>query len=199
MPDDVHENIHTEFMATFADLARDMGMDRKREIRVFGAARRRSTSNDSSKEPDNGMSPKRARLFRQWPTLALEIGFSQSLPSLRSNARWWLQKSNNITGKVNIVLIFCVRKSRKLVYLEQWEMTTPPPSQRRTRSSAPNIESAEAVPVPACVKEIDITATEATGQPLVLGFEKLFLRPPVGQEGDFIFYTEDLVDLSEGL
>ena len=78
-------------------------------------------------------------------------------------------------------------------------MTTPPPSQRRTRSSAPNIESAEAVPVPACVKEIDITATEATGQPLVLGFEKLFVRPPVGQEGDFIFYTEDLVDLSEGI
>ncbi|WEW59049.1 hypothetical protein PRK78_004517 [Emydomyces testavorans] len=117
-----------------------------------------------------------------WPTLVVETGYSESGPKLSEDAAWWLNESN---GDVQIVITIKIeRKSRKLI-LDRWERVA-----RLTRRN----------PVRnAIVQRVTVYPTQerparVVGGPLILPFSKIFLRNPVGQEGDFTFSDNELIE-----
>ncbi|KAK0655478.1 hypothetical protein B0T16DRAFT_341660 [Cercophora newfieldiana] len=113
----------------------------------------------------------------KWPTLVVESGYSQTLPELRRDMRWWFQASNH---DVKIVILVKFDNQQHHILLEKWEE--------------------EETINPVMRQSITITRDETTNPvsynvtrgPLVLGFRLLYLRDPGPQERDFVFSIQDL-------
>jgi len=135
-------------------------------------------------EADSSFRPLSTRpLSTDWPTLVVEHGVSQSLKGLRGDASWWLTSSN---GQVKNVLLFSISEKNRKIQIEQWEMSAGPDEQITGGKQDPDQMR------PECVKEIEISETDAAGAVLKLSFATLFLREPVTGEKNICFETEDL-------
>ena len=64
----------------------------------------------------------------QWPSVAIEVGYSQTLKSLRMDAEWWLLNSG---GKTNFVITIKIKRNPFSMHIECWKMI--PTSRRQTR------------------------------------------------------------------
>ena len=128
------------------------------------------------------------RVAKDWPTLVFEAGISESLRRLRMDAAWWLMNSK---GDVNIVIVISLHRAQATIQIEKWELG---PVRIRTRSEQP---------VPTKTQEIIISTDHFDGAPLVLEFQKIFLRPAILPERDFTFSAQELsiwaADIWEGL
>ncbi|KAG0135874.1 hypothetical protein HOY82DRAFT_628697 [Tuber indicum] len=210
MPGAAHEMANGSLAIAFWIKAHAMGVNQA--LGPINSKRFRGIG--GQKEADAAVKPLLYRpLETDWPTLVIECGVTESLKHLRAVAHWWLEKSMR---DVKIVLLVSVSKAARTIHLEQWEMFTVQ-SQLSTRSSshppiikptkirtvnivgpvpAPVIPqpavSAPAGPVPA--GPVPAPAPVATGGPLTLNFDKIFLRQPLAAqgEGDIIFTTQDL-------
>jgi len=134
------------------------------------------------KEADSTFKPMCRIREEDWPTIVFECGLSESLERLRVDSRWWLENSTD----VKIALLFSISRADKGIHLEQWEMLT-----------APDLHATGAHHNPLTTRltktnEIDIVAGVASGAPLTLDFEKVFLRPRVLGEGDIVFSAQEL-------
>lgn len=67
---------------------------------------------------DSGLKPETRVLESAWPSLMVEVGYSQSLPSLRCAARLWLVHS---AGQTRIVTIVKVSADKSKLHVEHWE------------------------------------------------------------------------------
>jgi hypothetical protein len=184
MPDPSHDLVANEFIVTLREIARFQMNVPREDVRLPGSTTYHG--NNCSKQADTSIIPSSRSPLTDWPTLVVEAGLSETLPQLRRDARWWLENSRVSTGKVRIVILFSIQRQPKQIILEQWEMVrTQPLVTRSARSERPQ-----------CVHAITITPTAAQGAPLVLAFEKVFLRTPQPPEADITFDERFLCSLA---
>lgn len=143
-----------------------------------------SGSEGSSGEGDSAGGPIPERDGQAFPTLVIEAGYSQSLPSLRQKAHWWFDISNH---DVKIVILAKLHLRQREITLERWEER-----QRGARAGATTTRHASAW-VASCHQTITITESSANPQEyrvasgdLVLSFRLLFLRDPLPGEDDVV-------------
>jgi hypothetical protein len=88
---------------------------------------------------------------------------------------------------VRIALLASIRKESCSILIEKWELGPAPPIRPGPviRASASN-----SVEEPVCMQIIEVTRTGTTGGPLILEFDKIFLRPPNPPENNLIFSVE---------
>jgi hypothetical protein len=150
------------------------------ELHPVGATRFHGRK--SSKEGDSSYRPYSFRPnSTDWPTIVIEAGATESLNRLRSDADWWLTRSR---GNVNVVIIISTNRAQSTLLIEKWELS--PRTERLL-----TLESTQRTPTKMQIITIDSTNT-ATGGPLVLEFDKIFLRPAVPPESDITFTAQDL-------
>ena len=116
------------------------------------------TPGKRSKEADGAMMPK-TRPPSGWPSLVFEVGYSESLPALLCDARWWLVNSG---GETRMVVIIRVTGNPRSLHVETWEMVpnpnvVPTPSRRSTRQTPAT--------VPGCTQVVDIDAAATIRPP----------------------------------
>ena len=119
---------------------------------------------------------------RLWPTVVFEAGISESLERMRVDSRWWLENS---LGEVKIVILISISKSERKLHIEQWEMPAVL-NQRVTRAHPHPVGTVTKI------NEVDIIGGIATGAPVTLDFEKIFLRPPGPGEGNIVYTAQYL-------
>jgi hypothetical protein len=153
-------------------------------------------ADDSSKEADSAYRPRSFRPNKtDWPTIVFESGVSESLSQLRFDAGWWLRKSG---GAVKIVIIISVERAPQTLQIEKWELTPMSGSRPSTRafSTAVNIPP---LLIPTKTQEITIVQDTIAGAPLVLEFDKIFLRPAVPPETDITLTAQELSTWAAGI
>ena len=185
MPSVVHKTAYCLLSEDFRFKLQAMEVPR-RDLVPIGSARYQGSRSD--KEPDAGYKPMPGRgSGSDWPTIVFEVGLSESLSQLRTDAAWWLINSG---GQVMIALIISLKPAPSVIHIEKWELDF---AQRPiTRAVANNAQQPPHVPI--CVQAIDIDHNTVTGAPLVLEFQKIFLRAPIPPELDVVFTAQDLTD-----
>ena len=134
-----------------------------------------------SKEPDLTLRPAtRARANNRWPSVVIEVGYSEKLPQLRLNAQWWLI---NLASQTRCVIVIHVARNPNRLHLECWSMAPP---QRITRHTPPL--------VPRCEQEFGIDSAgpiTTTHAQLTIPYTSVFDLPhPAG--ADIIFTLAEL-------
>jgi hypothetical protein len=151
---------------------------------------------NSSKEADSAYRPRSFRPNKNdWPTIVFESGVSETLRHLRSVARWWLTKSG---GAVKIVIIISVNRIQSTLPIEKWELS-PMTGRRLSTRAFPNAHNIPRPLIPTKIQEITIVSNTVTGAPLVLEFDKIFLRPAVLPETDITFTAQQLSTWASGI
>ena len=166
---------------------------------------------NKAKQPDQCFYPGSRRpvfsQFQGYPTLVVETGVTESLPRLRGDALWWFANSQ---GDTRMVLIMSVRRATRTIFMEVWQLA-PPGTPRITRSIIDQFRSNNPLPMPPmvrqpavsqqayCIKELIITPTTVVGAPLILPFQAIFDRPPVGNEQDIVLNAAALMSIARPL
>ena len=189
VPSPEHEAVTRTFSYDFMDQIRPMGLTELGDLKDMGATSYRGTS--TKKEPDSCWRPLAARPNRlDWPTLVFEVGVSETLRKLRTDARWWLANSG---GLVKIVLIFHINRGSRTILIEKWECT-PATVTPAARSNRPPVQ------IPTQIQTITIDQNGVTGRPpLVLHFQNLLLRQPTPPEQDVTYTAQDLQGLANDI
>lgn len=96
----------------------------------------------------------------EWPTVVLEVAYSETQSKLQSDVRYWLRGPE---GEVKTILALRIAQNEPRIAIERWESTGNGHGCRQ--------------------QQVVITRTRSnkitiTGAPLVLEFERLFLRAP---------------------
>ncbi|KAG0124359.1 hypothetical protein HOY82DRAFT_634233 [Tuber indicum] len=84
------------------------------------------------KQGDEAIKPVTRSLETDWPSLVIEVGYSESLQMLRFDGEWWLKYS---AGETKMVIIIKIKRNPNAIRLECWEMYRDP-ARRVTRSTA---------------------------------------------------------------
>ncbi|CAG8898541.1 unnamed protein product [Penicillium egyptiacum] len=145
----------------------------------------RTEGTSVAKEPDWWLSP--ADVFDGmgggvgFPSLALEVGVSESYSQLCKDAQWWYNNSDHLTKCV--VIISTTRKPTWRVDMEVWsERPLPNPHQSRNRVDTSFRPT----------QRVTYRDGQIHGAPLVLNFESIFRRPRNQHEGDIIIGVQSL-------
>lgn len=82
-------------------------------------------SNEDSNEDHSAWMPRRQTpgSDAKWPTLLLEVAFSEALPRLLIVAKWWFASSE---GQVKIGVIMCIRRTQPWIVVEKWKLQRKP-------------------------------------------------------------------------
>jgi hypothetical protein len=193
VPTPEHEAVTWTFSYDFMDHIRPMGLTELGDLKAMGATRYKGTS--TKKEPDACWRPLAARPNKlDWPTLVFEVGVTETLRKLRTDAQWWLANSR---GCVKIVLLFKVDRVARTIHIEKWEC----------RPAAHAYANRPPAQIPTKIQTIDIDAhgvvtgdPPVTTPPLVLHFRNLLLRQPVPpQEQDVRYTAQNLRRLANGI
>ncbi|KAJ5873541.1 uncharacterized protein N7473_013414 [Penicillium subrubescens] len=163
-----HEVAAHEFERFLLRSLMPMGIDLA--LKTFGSASC-VADNGSAKQPDCQFLPKRPPRARskKWPSLVVEAGFSESPSKLMSDARFWLKESR---GDVQMVITIKIGRSTPEIVLEMWELV----DDRVKHTQVVTISKGEnnRIYIP--------------GPPLIIHFNKLFLRQSsIPKEADIIF------------
>lgn len=94
-------------------------------------------SNHSRKEPDKSYTPT-TRSPGEWPSLVVEVGYSQSMMNLRRDAKWWLESQPLVVNQgmiyrgVNQVILAKIERPQRRVLVESWILGPAPPITRNS-------------------------------------------------------------------
>ncbi|KAJ5189491.1 hypothetical protein N7491_005821 [Penicillium cf. griseofulvum] len=116
------------------------------------------------------------RLARKWPTIAVEVAWSEPPGKLNKDVKFWLTQSS---GKVNVVLSIRVH-ARGLISMRQWKM------RGRTAITVQKLEI-HRNPPPNC---------EKIQGSMRIPFEDIHLRPKAPNDTDFIISHGDMQNLA---
>jgi hypothetical protein len=171
-----HEVASHIFETLLLSALRPMGLHRA--IRLLGNTTVCGTS--GRKEPDGSWVPHRPPRGhpKNMPTVVLEVALSETQSKLSSDVRFWLNQSHS---SVKVVLTLAIDRKEPRITLEKWELW----NDRQHRAGRVNIS-------------IDTNKRiRVDGGPLVIEFEKLFLRPAEdAREGDIKIGTGMLEELA---
>ncbi|KAJ6084945.1 hypothetical protein N7499_004574 [Penicillium canescens] len=174
-----HEVASHLFETLLLTILRPMGLHRA--IRLLGTTTVYGIS--GRKEPDGSWAPYRPPRGhpKNMPTVVLEVALSETQSKLSSDVRFWLNQSH---GAVKVVLTLAINRKGPQITLEKWELR----NDRQHRTGRVDISMGNN-------KRIRVE-----GGPLVIEFEKLFLRPAEdAREGDITFDTDMLEELATGI
>ncbi|KKZ62173.1 hypothetical protein EMCG_03311 [[Emmonsia] crescens] len=120
-----------------------------------------------------------------WPTVALEVAFSESRAKVKRDVSWWLHESN---GDVRMVLTIDIKTTSGDIYINSWDRGAIMPTRLHP------------YPEPRAIQEIKLYRNQSPmldGDDLVIPFDKMMLRKPGPGEGPFIFTKKELQGLAE--
>jgi hypothetical protein len=121
---------------------------------VATGATRFNVPGQGSKEADAGIRPV-TRGRDAWPSVVFEVGYSETLAALRTEARWWLLNS---AGQTKMVIIIKISENPFSLHLECWGMIpNPTGSGRHTRRNP--------LTIPAATQSLDIDGAGAVSPP----------------------------------
>lgn len=198
IPSQPHEEAACSFGAMIAMLAQEMNVNRR--IAKCGATL--VDTPERNKQADRSWKP--ARQGREFPTVALEVGFSETTLKLERDIGWWI---NGSKGEVGMGITIDIKRGSHSIEIKSW---TPAfePSLRNVYVTAGGRRvidrHIENPPPPRMTRKILITrgrdgsSPTIKGGPLTIPFHTLLLDEPGEGEGDFVFTTEMLLhDLAE--
>jgi hypothetical protein len=167
-----HEAAHVTFSNR---LIRKLAFMGSADEGLVGTGAKTISSNTRSKEADLtyrpfDLPPGRSK---QWPTLALETGYSNSRDMLESNAKWWISESG---GDVKVAVTIDIHEQRREVNVRIYELQ---------HDGAINEQHAT-------VSEQPGKSAHVSNAPLIISFHSLFLRNPTGDERDILFDDGDM-------
>jgi len=194
VPTKAHENAAAQFGDEISFTARAMGLPLI-ERKLFGAATFQAAAGTPRKQGDWSMMP---RNFRpnpgDFPTIVIEVGFSETLQKLRNDARLWFSMSGN---DVKIVILIAVRAASNRIIIEKWTLGPVPAHRRRMRHTPAQIPHAEqSITITRTPANNTLAITDGTA-PLTLEFRRLFLRDPVGHEHDVVYTQAALFTIAQ--
>jgi len=133
MPGEEHEKTSRSFLVNLLEKIVAIPGHNRYSIIAVGSTRF-SVPGVRSKEGDEGIKPRNTRAKKnQWPSLMVEVGYSENLAHLRQDAHWWLDHSHNQT---RMVIIIHINSHPMSMRLERWERVVDE-MQRSTRSRVP--------------------------------------------------------------
>ncbi|KAM5436140.1 hypothetical protein McanMca71_000110 [Microsporum canis] len=176
-----HERLTQRIGRHVTEMLLQMGI--RKELGELGAGRDETQGLVYVKEPDLSW----VLDGEQWPTLVLEVGWSEKAEKLASDAHGWLETEGSAT---EVVITAKLDQDCAHIDFAVWELASEPA--RTTRSYRKSAQQTQRVEVSR--KGGDITASSS----LVVSFKKIFRREPAAdQEGDLIFTKERLIDIAE--
>ncbi|EEP77317.1 predicted protein [Uncinocarpus reesii 1704] len=180
-----HEAPRALFGVIIFDKLKHMGLNPRRTLQIAGASRVATESR--RKEPDCSYLPKSLPDGRsdKWPSLIVEVGFTESARKLEMDAKWWLQASN---GDVGLAITITVNARDRSIVLKTWENG---PGDTGPQSALPRATQTVSV-----LGSIDPENPVVRNGPFLIPFQKLLLRDSVDSEGDIALNEEDLTNLS---
>lgn len=198
MPSQPHEEAASSFESMVVMLAQEMNVNRR--IAKCGATR--VDTPERNKQADRSWKPARQR--REFPTVALEVGFSETTLKLESDIAWWI---NGSKGEVGMGVTIDIKRGSHSIEIKSWSPAFEP-SLCNIYITAGGRQVAgrrmENPPPPQMTRRILITrgrdgsSPTIKGEPLTVPFHTLLLDQPREGEGDFVFTAEMLLhDLAE--
>jgi hypothetical protein len=137
-----------------------------------------------SKEADIGYKPCSREMEDDWPSFVIEVGVSESLAMLRSDAAFWITNSD---GRTRIVIVLSVNRRDRRILVERWEEVP------RIR---PNWSTGNYSRIPGLMQSLKLNAgVEYVGPPLKIPAEKLFDSLPENIPGGEFLFTPDNLDV----
>ena len=157
-----HGVIVSNFTYWFFDVLSKMGLHPiNRDYWLGGAGQ--MTGRRSNKEPDNCFFPGRFPAAGEpipWPSFVLEVGISESLPQLRTDARWWYSNSDHQT---QLMVLVSANSNSRDADIEIW---------------TPVITRGQSTHVLECTKSASLRNGVVSGDALELDFQTLMGRAP---------------------
>lgn len=189
----IHEEAAGRFDAMLTAIALEMGVFRRISFR--GATR--SETPGRAKEADRSWAPRylREQAERQWPSVALEVGHSESTPKLHRDIAYWINYSN---GQVKQGITIDIKNSRAIT-IASWEPSYTPMTTVVTRSGRSSAPSADSRPPPIKTQEINVLRGKGErtirGGDLVIPHSNLLETvPETEQQRDIVFTAEILLE-----
>ncbi|PGH14117.1 hypothetical protein AJ79_03234 [Helicocarpus griseus UAMH5409] len=177
----------TLFQGLMNDKAKESGVCRS--LRLLGSSGVKTSSRQ--KEPDRSWIPPELPTERttQWPTVFLEVGYSESKEKLKKDMEYWLNASDDVRMSISID----IEKGSGNILVSSWRRGIPTP----LRTSSSN-------PAPQEIQSVKIERGPAGQQPTLTGhdnitvpFRDLMLRDPQQEEKDFVITREDLLWMAD--
>lgn len=169
--------------------AADMGI--RRRIRFLGSSTV-EISPGRTKDPHCSYYPKQRPKDpkREWPSVVLETGYSESREKLKSDAVCWLNQMNEY---VKLAITIEIKRATGNIIITTWERAAEP------TVNHPNSE-------PRRLQQVKIFRGKGgqqyscTGdQSIVIPFKKLLLEEPSESEGDIVMMRDDLEEIAENI
>ncbi|KAK2776101.1 hypothetical protein FQN52_003833 [Onygenales sp. PD_12] len=181
---------HEEAARLFDQIIGQKAVEMKvRRLLSFRGATDSETRN-RKKEADTSYAPRELPPGRtaKWPTVAVEVGFSETSEKLKSDAAFWL---NGSSGDVLTAITIDIKRSGN-IYIIRWKRPA---------------VMANPKPEPEAVQDIKICrgtggqeAANLMGEELRIPFQHMMLRDPGPGEGDFVITRDELLhDLADAI
>lgn len=193
MPSQPHEEAASYFEIMLAHLAIQMKVCRK--ISFCGATRVEGP--DREKQADRSFKPRHEG--REWPTVALEIGYSESRMKLEKDSIWWINASQ---GQVRQTISIDIKRGTGNIEIISRVPAVPIlPRQLRVSLRGRHIftQPTGQLPAPQINHKITIKRGRGGADPVITGgdltvpFATLLLDEPGEGEGDFVITADALL------
>lgn len=198
IPGQPHEEAASSFESMIVTLAQKMNVNRR--IAKCGATL--VDAPDRSKQADRSWKP--ARQGREFPKVALEVGFSETTLKLERDIAWWINGSKR---EVRMGITVDIKRGSSHIEIKSWTPALEP-SLRYIYATAGGRQVVDRCindpPSPRMAQRIlikrgrDGSSPTVEGGPLTIPFYALLLDEPGEGEGDFVLTAEMLLhDLAE--
>jgi len=129
-----HERVSRGLACEIRDKIVSLPGHTKRSVELYGSTRFHHLVGAPGKEGDESLAPRTRVGSEQWPSLVVEIGYSESEKKLRRDARWWLTNSG---GQTRFVITVKVRKNPLRLTMNCLKMAPPRYNLRNTPPTVP--------------------------------------------------------------
>ncbi|KAJ6131181.1 hypothetical protein N7523_001641 [Penicillium sp. IBT 18751x] len=170
MPSRMHERAHRAFAAIFDTWQRSQS----KHLAPMGAAGIEGCQKLKSPDSSWGTNIKDRGKEPEWPTVVVEVGWTESTLTLMKNFLFWLQESGRA---VRVVLSFLVYESGKIT-IQQWSL----------RQDPVHVEPTQNITI---VRNKSTEQHEISGS-LTIPFEDVYLCPKSPGDLDFELTHDDL-------
>ena len=190
MPSQAHEEAAASFEKMITMIANDMQVIRR--IAFCGATR--VSTPDRDKQADRSWKPRRQA--RKFPTVVLEVGFTETTAKLEQDIAWWINESRGEAGMGITVDI----KGSGCIDIKSWIPAFDPSLQRDyVTASGRHVNNTDNLPPPQVAQTVlfkrggDDSGPTIEGEGLTIPFHTLFLDEPGEGERDFVLTSDMLL------